>query len=298
MTRFLAVLGCAAVCSCTAGQPAAPDASSRLDNASFRVDIDGATGTVIELRNTRDPHETNYVIDKRQHPEFDVEDSRWLGTVIVRYRTAGGDWHLATTAQSGDVRRVERSEDEISIRYDSPSSRPGGLRNLRIRESFRLEPDALVWKIALENSSANPVEIGDLAIPLLFNSYYVLDPVTTYNQRVVRHHLFSGDHAFAVWRRPDGSGPFLAMTPLAGTRLEYFDRAVKGSRSSSEPAVFGERSGFEGLFTAYVHAAAQTTAVENRGDVAAARNHGAARAGRPSRGPQDVWVPLRMGEGL
>lgn len=238
----------------------------RLENGLFRVEFDRRSGGVVMLRRVGDAYDTNYVIGPAEHPEFDIDDARWLGHLVLRCREAGGAWRVSTTPLSPDVRVIRQpSKQELVVEYLRDSAHPGGLRHVKVRERYRLEGNALHWDIEVRNSVSQPIEIGDLAAPLLFNSFYVQDPIKTYTQRVIRHHVFSGDQTFAFWMRPNGEGPFLLMTPTEGTRFEYFDRVAPESRALADLKTFKERSGFEGLFTAYIHSGVQATEIEARG---------------------------------
>jgi len=44
------------------------------------------------------------------------------------------------------------------------------IHDLQAQESFQLQDNALVWTISLKNMSGAELEIGDLGLPLLFNT--------------------------------------------------------------------------------------------------------------------------------
>jgi Family of unknown function (DUF5695) len=97
------------------------------------------------------------------------------------------------------------------------------INDLRATESFRLEDNALVWTISLENSSRNELEIGDLALPIQFNTQYVWDKTETYTKRLIPHALIARNGSFLFWMRTNTEGPYLVMTPSSGSGLEYFE---------------------------------------------------------------------------
>ncbi len=121
------------------------------------------------------------------------------------------------------------------------------LHRLQIRETFRLEKGAMLWTIALRNESSSAMEIGDLGLPLPMNNRYVGNKLVTYTRRVIRHAFIGGNGSFLFWMRTDAIGPFLVMTPLRGTSLEYF---------TLEP--------FRG-YAVYIHSAASAAALRARG---------------------------------
>src|SRR5438128_6102046 len=115
-----------------------PDAF-HLENGSFRVELDRRTGGIMALKRAGDSYDTNFVISRTEHPEFDIEDSRWLGALVLRYREPGGAWQLATTSLSADARTIRQpSKDEIVIEYLRDATNAGGLHGIRVRERYRL----------------------------------------------------------------------------------------------------------------------------------------------------------------
>jgi hypothetical protein len=97
------------------------------------------------------------------------------------------------------------------------------INDLRATESFRLEDNALVWNISLENSSTHELEIGDLALPFQFNTQYVWDKTETYTKRLIPHTFIAGNGSFLFWMRTNTEGPYLVMIPSSGSGLEYFE---------------------------------------------------------------------------
>jgi hypothetical protein len=120
-------------------------------------------------------------------------------------------------------------------------------------ETFQLDGDALVWSITVRNTSDQKLEVGDLGIPLPFNTQYNADKVDTYTKRLIRHAFIGGGGSYIFWQRTNGIGPFLVMVPQKGSGFEYFDQQAAG------PA------GGRGTFTAYVHASAAIPEVTGRG---------------------------------
>lgn len=113
--------------------------------------------------------------------------------------------------------------------------------------SFRLDGDALVWTVEIRNQTASQIEIGDLGIPLPFNTEYVSDKTETYTKRLIRHSFIGGDGSYIFWTRCNGIGPYLVMTPEKGTHLEYFDE------EAGRP------------FTTYVHSSAREQELAAKG---------------------------------
>jgi Family of unknown function (DUF5695)/F5/8 type C domain len=97
------------------------------------------------------------------------------------------------------------------------------IHDLQATESFHLQDNSLVWTISLKNMSTRDLEIGDLALPIQFNTQYVWDKTETYTKRLIPHTLIAGNGSFLFWMRTNTEGPYLVMTPAAGSGLEYFE---------------------------------------------------------------------------
>jgi hypothetical protein len=101
-------------------------------------------------------------------------------------------------------------------------------QDLQARESFRLEGKNLLWTISLRNLSSQPLEVGDLALPLQFNTQYVWNRTETYTKRLIPHSFVGGNGSFLFWMRTNGVGPYLVLTPVAESGFEYFEPRGSG----------------------------------------------------------------------
>lgn len=97
------------------------------------------------------------------------------------------------------------------------------ISDLQAAESFRLQDNVLLWTISLKNASTRELEIGDVALPIPFNTQYVWDKTETYTKRLIPHTLIAGNGSFLFWMRTNTEGPYLVMTPASGSGLEYFE---------------------------------------------------------------------------
>ena len=117
--------------------------------------------------------------------------------------------------------------------------------DLSVDERFSLAADAIDWTITLRNPGPRTVEIGDLAVPLnLAERTGARGDI--YTKKLLRHALVAGNGSWVYWERANATGPYLVLTPGAGTKFEYFDSAG-------------------GVFTPYVHARAAVDAVRDQG---------------------------------
>ena len=122
------------------------------------------------------------------------------------------------------------------------------IKDLLASETFRLKDSVLSWTISLKNATTHELEIGDLALPLPFNTQYVWDKTETYTKRLIPHFLVAGNGSFLYWMRTNTEGPYLVMTPASGCGLEYF-----------QPRGFGNGVAY------YIHSAAAEEELKAKG---------------------------------
>jgi len=134
--------------------------------------------------------------------------------------------------------------------------------DLNVAESFQLESDHLNWTITLANNTATPIEVGDLAVPTRMAEGTPGGRGEIYTRKLLRHSLVAGNGSWIYWARSNGVGPYLLMTPVGATKLEYFDST---GGNPPDPAGRGGR----GSFTPYIHAT-----VNNAAEIKRAREEG------------------------
>lgn len=234
---------------------AANGADVTLSNRALTLVIDQDRGTITALRAAGVPDAPNFLASR---PEGRIEAS--LGDLSLRYRPANSDWtgvgswKLATSQASGATRQVSASADRrrVTVSYSGGATQPKAYQDVSVSEIYELTADGLTWQFTITNRLAEPLQLGEIALPLPFNTNFKRekDAAVTYTRYVIRHALISGDNSHLYWLRPDGEGPALVMTPDKRTHLEYYDEHGAEDR---------------GDFAVYVHALAQARDVEPRG---------------------------------
>jgi len=183
---------------------------------------------IASLRCGGDSFETDYIME-----------GETLGHVLVRYRIGDRSWQEINTPMMAEDGRMRTTPpimvpQEYCITYDF-ASRYGWGEDVVMSERFRVEGDSLVWTLHFKNLTDEPIEIGDIALPLPFNTNKGWDRVETETKRLMRHSFISGHGSFIFWMRPNSVGPYLVMIPLAESpsfepagsfkpaKLEYFE---------------------------------------------------------------------------
>jgi hypothetical protein len=213
-----------------AADSAETKASAQTLNAAspFLLEFDG--GALTSLRFAGDAFPTNYVATGQK-----------LGHIEIAWRRPNGPWQKFRSAEATVSRDSTGTYQAKDDRGDT------------LGVSVRLEPQnsALRWTITLSNHASDPIEVGDVALPLpMHSSFSDKEPPTA---SVLKHSFISGHGSFLFWMRSNSIGPYLVMTPERDTFLEYWDHIP--------PAAKGERPAFR----AYIHSAAVGETVQAAG---------------------------------
>lgn len=111
---------------------------------------------------------------------------------------------------------------------------------VKVSETFRTDGCVLDWTIDLESTAATPVEVGDLAISVPTVGPYGEDPAQIFERGFLRHQFISGAGSFVYFVRASGAPPYLLLTVLPGTKLEYW---TSGGRGGGQLFVHSAKSG-------------------------------------------------------
>jgi len=203
-----------------------------LTNEYFKIAV-SKTG-ITSFKCANDVYDTDY-----------IAEGRTLGDMVIRYRMGKNQWQEISTANIGDIRRtvklsIKQTAPEYLVSYDTPVDWDDYDADMEITTRFRLEEDALYWTFHLRSLIDKPIEIGDIALPLPFNTRKGWNKTETYTKRLIEHSFISGHGSFIYWMRPNRIGPYLVMIPLQEcplfeavswhrernfkpTKLEYFE---------------------------------------------------------------------------
>lgn len=220
-------------------------ASAKTADAAspFLLEFDG--GAVTSLQFAGDAFPTNYIATGQK-----------LGHVEIAWRRPNGAWQRFDSAEAGAAASPDTT-GTYHVRDDGGEA---------LGVIVRLEPQGSVlrWTIALSNQSSDPIEVGDIALPLpMHSSFNGKEPPTA---SVLKHSFISGHGSFLFWMRSNSVGPYLMMTPEGDTHLEYWDHTRPRARQAQGQApakVQGQ--GQRPAFRAYVHSVAVGEAVQAAG---------------------------------
>lgn len=152
----------------------------------FRVAFDKAG--ITSLKYNGDRYDTDY-----------IADDATLGHVRIRYRMGEAEWRQFSTEDAKNKYqrlpddRSRRALQQLAVVYNPQQwIRNEYYADLEVTERFRAEADALYWTIFIRNPTHKPIELGDVFLPLPFNSNKRWDKEITYTKRVVQHQYISG----------------------------------------------------------------------------------------------------------
>ena len=175
-------------------------------------------GGLTSLKCRADVHDTEY-----------IWPGETLGNVIIRCRKVGeSEWSEQEAFASGDIRSIaldsESNPGRVRFLYEGASRGHRGIRAFSLAVEFSRSKQGLEWNLTIQNETGDPLEIGDIALPLPFNKQFINNNESNYTRVVGRHAFVSGHGSFIFWQRPNGEGPYLLMTPQAGTKIEYYEQ--------------------------------------------------------------------------
>lgn len=201
--------------------------------AGFNLSFNGPA--LNRLRAVSDTFDTDY-----------LEPGQTLGHVEIAYRRAAdAPWQRFSTVDLKPI-ALEKPTKQARIAHYQIDDPAGSALRLTVR--LGVVDGALAWGVELENRAAGPLEIGDLVLPLPFNTEFKADQPAT--AAVLKHSFVSGHGSFLFWMRSNSVGPYLTMLPDRDTHFEYWEKRVGARKGKS-----GKDSGYR-PYRLFIHAAA------------------------------------------
>jgi hypothetical protein len=182
--------------------------NGQINNTHFALSYDGQG--ITSVSSPQDPY----------HAEFLSNGGR-LGQPLVKFKVESGDWRDLSTS----ARKLEADPQNGALVYtDFSEGSP-----LKMVQRFRAGGESFDWTIEIKESSGVPVLMGDLAFALPWRFPAGDNPDVVFEKSWTKHHFISGHGSFIYFVRPNGEPPYLVITMLPGTKLEYYTSAGRGS---------------------------------------------------------------------
>lgn len=216
-----------------------PIAKTALSTPAFQFALRTDTQTLVRLSPAGEPG-FDFVPGNRA-AERAADGYVHIGDIHIRLKAAGGDWQDFSSAHARKpiVRLVPRGGTLAAA--DITASMGAGLP-LRVERHWVNEGGVLALRFTLVNTSAAPVEIGGLGLPMVFDNIILdRDLDTAHAQASFVDPYIGHDAGYLQVTRLNGSGPALLVLPEKGTPLEAY-RPILEARSAPKGDIFTDRS--------------------------------------------------------
>ncbi len=191
MNRWMGIIIGLCFAPALSAQTKAPDENFiRLSNDRMTAEIDGRTGALYSVRETKGRFNTNYFGNPANNPGAAYDDPAWTGNVIsttwelntperpvvlipsFSFRPSGR-WRQESTGHSADIREVSFDGSSVRVSYLGQSKNEGGLKSYDLILTYRLAADrSLLMEMDLTNTTGRLLEIGELGFPVALNDNY------------------------------------------------------------------------------------------------------------------------------
>ena len=175
---------------------------------------------------------------------------------------------VKTTALRLEVKMATDASVAINEWRVGPERIVGPLKELKADESFKLNGDVLEWTMKIANQSTQPVEIGDLALPMNMAEGTPQGRGQIYTQKLIRHSSIGGNGSWVYWQRANAEGPFLVMVPQGNAKIEYTGTVSGNTPPNLIQGVAGAgqiAGGARAGFTPFIHSAVSSVGPIARG---------------------------------
>lgn len=166
-----------------------------------------------------------------------------LGDLILRVRTgSSGPWQKYDTAESRNA-VVSLTTNALAAADLSPTL-PADIP-LQITRSWLVENGRLVLRFEIRNKTTEPVQLGALGIPMVFNNILTGRNLKEAHEKCSFSDPYIGqDAGYLQVTRLSGAGPSLVVVPDGHTPFEGYQLLNEPTRPSQT---------FEGVFAWMVH---------------------------------------------
>ena len=214
-----------------------------LETPDFKLKLDKASQTVAALEPKNTPGFDFTPADRLAQRA--ANRYHHLGDLILRVRAgSSGPWQKYDTAESRNpVQVLTPTGSTLAAANLSPTLPPD--TPLQITRSWLVDNGRLVLRFEIKNKSAQPVQLGGLGLPMIFNNIITRRNLKEAHEKCSFSDPYMGqDAGYLQVTRLSGSGPALVVVPDGQTPFEAYELLSEPSRPSQT---------FEGAFAWMVH---------------------------------------------
>lgn len=249
------------------GRKPAPKPGPMLDRGTFVVEAPDFRLTLVRTS------QTVAALEPKAAAGFDftpgdrlVERSRdgyyHLGDLDLRVRRQGAaEWTSYSTAQLRKPVATLRVSSPVLASADLTPTLPADVP-LKVTRTWLVDEKKLVLRFELTNTTSEPVEIGALGLPMVFNNILSGRSLDEAHARSVFYDPYIGrDAGYLQVVRLSGQGPVLLVVPDGATPFEAWKPILTPPRESGPtPPIFTDPTPrgvtFEGFFDWMAHSRA------------------------------------------
>jgi hypothetical protein len=212
-----------------------------FETTDFRIELDRASQTVVALK----PKSANGFdftprdrLDRRSANGF-----HHLGDLILRLRV-GESWKDYDTASDRKPVNPLPVSGSVLAAADLSPTLPQDIP-VQIKRTWATDKDRLVLRFEIRNKTTNPIQIGGLGIPVIFNNMLTNRTLEQAHEICSFADPYVGlDGGYLQVTRLSGKGPALVVVPERNTGFEAYQLLSEPVRPAQT---------FEGAFAWMVH---------------------------------------------
>lgn len=224
----------------TAQKPAFPPIqTSNFTVGPFKVALRGDTQTLARLSPASEPA-FSFVPTARE-PERAGDGYNHIGDLNLRVRAPNGEWRDFASAHARQPIRPLATRGPVIAAADITASM-GKDAPFSVARRWINDRGALALRFRIVNTSSQPLEIGALGMPMVFDNIITgrsLD--AAHRQASLVDPYIGRDAGYLQVTRLNGHGPALLVLPEKGTPLEAY-KPLKNPREDKDHSIFTDRS--------------------------------------------------------
>jgi hypothetical protein len=184
-----------------------------------------------------------------------------LGDITLRLRAGhSGEWRNYSTATSRVPVTTLPASSGVLAAADLGPTLPSDVP-LEILRTWAVQDGKLVLRFSLKNRSSEPVEIGALGFPMIFNNVLNGRSLEEAHAKCSFYDPYVGERAgYLQVTRLSGHGPALVVVPDGDTRFEAYNPILDKPNHFGAPPVFTDPTPrgitFEGFYEWLAHSEA------------------------------------------
>src|SRR5690242_5486036 len=197
-----------------------PIAETHLATRDFAVSLRSDTQTLAQLSPTTEPAFS--FVPTGGEPERAGDGYMHIGDLDLRLRVAGGPWRDFASSQHRVPIRPLPTRSGVLASADITATMGAGMP-LNIVRTWRSDGDAIDLEFRLTNPTGQPIEIGGLGMPMVFDNIITGRSLEQAHAQASFVDPYIGrDAGYLQVTRLNGKGPALLVLPEKGTPLEAY----------------------------------------------------------------------------